>query len=271
MTTPPSWDARIRRAETLSRKIPGAREILTFYSSIAEFQRESYAHYSSTRAPLPPKVVENAVRGDLPTKVVAKRFPAFLSLVETAAPAPLAEFAHEFKSQTDSWEPLLQNYWEKGARFEPVAEERLAFCARAFLQPYAEYFAKTSGETTPPLTERLCPVCLGMPQVAALRPEGEGARRSLVCGFCNNEWGFRRIVCPSCGEEDEKKLSVYVAKEFDIARVEACETCASYLISIDLTKDGHAIPIVDELACVPLGLWAAGKGYHKLQPNIFGM
>jgi FdhE protein len=272
MTALPSWDARIRRAEQLSRKIPGAKEILSFYSAVAGFQRESYRQFTSSRAPLPPKTSRDSIRGELDFDSLVRRFPAFLSLVESAAPAPLAEFAREFSSQKEEWQTLLRAYWEKGARFEPVAEERHAFCARAFLQPYAEYFAARSPRSQdPPASERICPVCLGMPQVAALRPEGDGARRSLICAFCTTEWEFRRIVCPSCGEEEEKKLSVYVAKEFEIARVEACETCRSYIEAIDLTKDGHAIPVVDELTCIPLGLWAAGQNYHKVQPNLFGM
>ncbi len=272
MTAPPSWDARIRRAEQLKGKHPGVREILTFYCVIAKFQRDSYAHFVSLRAPLPAKTDKDSIRGELDVGAFAGRFPAFLSVVESAAPAPLAEFAREFRSQRDAWMPLLHSYWEKGARFEPVAEERSVFCVRAFLQPYAEYFAaKSARAADPPPSERCCPVCLGMPQVVALRPEGDGARRSLICAFCTTEWDFRRIVCPSCGEEDEKKLCVYVAKEFEIARVEACETCRSYIEAIDLTKDGHAIPVVDELTCIPLGLWAAGQNYHKVQPNLFGM
>ena len=85
------------------------------------------------------------------------------------------------------------------------------------------------------------------------------------------EWEYRRIVCPSCGEEDEKQICVYVAKELEYIRVEACETCKTYIETIDLTKDGHAIPIVDELVCLPLSLWAGDQGYRKLQKNLFGL
>ena len=38
--------------------------------------------------------------------------------------------------------------------------------------------------------------------------------------------------------------------------------------AIDLTKNGLAIPCVDELACVPLDLWAEEAGYEKLQRNL---
>jgi formate dehydrogenase maturation protein FdhE len=39
-------------------------------------------------------------------------------------------------------------------------------------------------------------------------------------------------------------------------RVDVCDTCHSYLKSIDLTKTGLAVPVVDELATMPLDLWA---------------
>ena len=76
---------------------------------------------------------------------------------------------------------------------------------------------------------------------------------------------------PSCGEEDVQKLAVYQAKEFPAVRVEACDSCRSYIKSVDLTKDGHAIPAVDELATIPLNLWAAEHDYRKLQTNVLGI
>ena len=93
---------------------------------------------------------------------------------------------------------------------------------------------------------------------------------SLVCSFCGYEWEFRRILCPTCGEEDEKKLPVYVAEQFPHIRVEACETCKFFVRTIDLTKDGHAVPVVDDLAAIPLTLWAHEHGYSRLQPNLLG-
>jgi formate dehydrogenase maturation protein FdhE len=78
-------------------------------------------------------------------------------------------------------------------------------------------------------------------------------------------------VCPACGEEDVHKLAVYSAKEFSHVRVEACDGCHSYIKTVDLTKDGHAVPVVDELATIPLNLWAAEHGYMKLQNNFLGI
>jgi FdhE protein len=40
---------------------------------------------------------------------------------------------------------------------------------------------------------------------------------------------------------------------------------------VDLTKNGLAVPEVDELASIALDLWASEHGYTKLQTNLFGL
>jgi formate dehydrogenase maturation protein FdhE len=45
----------------------------------------------------------------------------------------------------------------------------------------------------------------------------------------------------------------------------------SYTKSLDLTKNGHAVPVVDELATVALNIWAEEHDYAKLEPNLLGM
>jgi len=54
-------------------------------------------------------------------------------------------------------------------------------------------------------------------------------------------------------------------------RLLACESCKGYLLIVDLDRDVAAIPEVDELAALPLDLWAVQNGYHKLQPNLAGV
>ena len=107
--------------------------------------------------------------------------------------------------------------------------------------------------------------------MGVLRGEGEGAKRSLICSLCSLEWEFRRILCPGCGEEAVDKLPVFTAGQFEHVRVEACDTCRTYIKSVDLTRNGLAVPIVDELATVPLNIWADEHGYLKLQPNLLGL
>jgi FdhE protein len=93
----------------------------------------------------------------------------------------------------------------------------------------------------------------------------------LICSFCSTEWPFPRATCPACGETRADALAVYTTPQFEHARVEVCDTCKQYLKSIDLTKDGNAVPVVDELATLPLDLWANRSEYHKLCPNLFNL
>ena len=104
--------------------------------------------------------------------------------------------------------------------------------------------------------------------MGVLRPLGDGGQRSLVCSFCLAEWEFRRIVCPGCGEEDHTKLPVYTAEELKHVRVESCDSCRTYIKTVDMTKMGRAEPIVDEMAAIPLDVWAEKQGYVKLQWNL---
>jgi FdhE protein len=149
---------------------------------------------------------------------------------------------------------------------EPVSDEGRFFW-RILVQPYAERFRKPPGVGV----GSTCPSCGSRPVVGVLRGEGDGAKRALVCRLCALEWPYRRVICPNCGEEDKEKLPVFVAAEIDHIRVEACDTCRAYLKSVDLTKDGFAVPDVDEVATVALNLWAEEQGYTKIETNVLGM
>ena len=92
-----------------------------------------------------------------------------------------------------------------------------------------------------------------------------------MCSLCRWEWPYRRLICANCGEEDKNKLPVYTAAQIEHVRVEACDSCHSYLKSVDLTKDGFAVPEVDEIATVSLNLWADENGYTKIETNVLGM
>jgi FdhE protein len=138
------------------------------------------------------------------------------------------------------------------------------------LQPLMEYRASHAGANAAEM-RNTCRFCGSRPIVAVLRGEGDGGKRSLICSLCSAEWNFRRILCPCCSEEDREKLPVLSAPEFDHIRIEACDSCRTYIKCVDITKNGLAVPVVDEIATISLDLWAAEHGYTKLQPNLLGM
>jgi FdhE protein len=266
------WDQRIRRAAELATKHSFAAEALRFYERIAGFQKSLYASLETASD-------TGSLRNELELGFLLPRFPSFLALIESIAPAPLAQSAAELSAGKEMrWREVLEEFWrdgEEGAATLLAAEALLAW---TFLQPYAEHLAdRTEPTAIQEITPSLCPLCSGRPHAGVLRPLGDGAKRSLICSLCATEWEYRRLVCPACGEENVDKLPVYraemteMAESLDHVRVEACDTCRHYIKTIDLTKTGRAVPVVDELAAIPLSLWAAENGYTKVSRNLLGL
>ncbi len=269
------YDRRIRRAERLAALHPFTQEILTFYKKIAEFQKSLYARMLSGGKPRGVEKNLPSLRQELKIESLLPHFQEFLKLVATDAPVSLAESARLLSTQPpNAWANILQDYWATSGRDERPNAAFDQFLPRAFLQPYAEHLAanRAQDETSafPSAFPSLCPLCGARPLLGVLRLEGDGGKRFLLCSFCLREWEFRRIFCATCGEETESKLPVYVAEQFPYIRVETCETCKFYLRTIDLTKDGNAVPLVDDLAAIPLSLWAEEHGYSRAQPNVLG-
>jgi formate dehydrogenase accessory protein FdhE len=183
-----------------------------------------------------------------------------------------------------AWQHAIEDFWYRDSDLAAGADDAeqlhspdqsaAAYSDRVlawvFLQPYAEYLADHRDVAIVDGTPSTCPLCGGKPAVGVLRSEGDGAKKSLICMLCAHEWAFRRIYCPACGEEREPQMAYYSAPEIAHVRVDVCDTCHTYLKSIDLTKTGLAVAVVDELATIPLDLWAREHGYEKLQINLLG-
>jgi FdhE protein len=265
------YEARIRRAEKLIAEKSSASELLSFYKRIASFQKSFLVQISGAAFEQPDAQHFGSARDVLDLTLLLPHFRNFLSLIEQHAPNALATAAREIAAlPSDSWNALLTSYWELGGLFDQQIGAFGQFFPRAFLEPYAAYLAGRTAVPPVLATPRVCPLCGGRPLFGVLRREGDGGKRYMVCSFCAYEWEFRRILCPTCSEEEEKKLPVYVAEQFPHVRVEACDTCKFFVRTIDLTKDGHAVPVVDDLAAIPLTLWAHELGYSRLQPNLLG-
>ena len=189
----------------------------------------------------------------------AGTLPALLEVMRRLGTPVLRERARYLAAHPGEWGEL------QNRRDDPVD----GFFLRVLEQPRLEQQALESGVDRS-VVQRVCPFCSARPVVAVLRPEGDGGRRTLLCGQCFTEWEFRRLLCPNCGEEDREKLPVFTAPEFPHTRVEACETCRHYIKAVDMTRDGTAVPEVDEIAALPLDLWAMEQGYEGIGPNLFG-
>ncbi len=265
------YDARMRRAERLSAQHLFATEFLDFYKHIAAFQKTLRANLAASSAVKSRSASVAGLRDPFDRAVLLPHFRGFLSLIEQHAPPALGKCAQQMSLlPSDSWIAHLEAYWEHAGKYDQQVGALAQFLARAFLEPYAEFRAAETARAPLVMTMRLCPLCGARPLLGVLRAEGEGGKRFLLCSFCSQEWEFRRILCPTCGEEAEGKLPVYVAEQLPHMRMEACDTCRFYIRTVDLTKDGRAVPLVDDLAAIPLTLWAHEKGYSRLQPNLLG-
>jgi len=280
------WDRRIRRATELTSTYPFAAEGLRFYVRVATFQKNLYAEIQKALADSPKISSARPLRDELDIFLLLPSFLPFLSVIEQIAPVPLANAATEMAQKGPAvWQQAIEDFWhgelelasvlngteEAWGCDSPEATSSDRLLAWIFLQPYAEYLAANREPTIVDGTPSTCPLCGGKPIAGVLRSEGDGAKKSLICMLCAHEWAFRRIYCPACGEEREPQMAFYSAPEISHVRVDVCDTCHTYLKSIDLTKTGLAVPIVDELATIPLDLWAVEHGYKKLQINMLGI
>lgn len=278
----PEYDARIRRARYLADNFAFAREILIFYARLADFHRNLYSQLPQSSPSSPASGMDPVAlfRAPLDFPTLIPLFPNFLLLLQRVSPQPIRDAARQISQQGPStWTTLFRSYWSAAAAPDDCAGDcapdsdttsktLTEFVLRAFLQPYAEFLASRCAEPALLNPPSSCPLCGSRPLLGILRPEGDGGKRNLVCSLCLHEWTFRRIFCPACNEESEPKLPVFVAEQFPHVRVEACDTCRFYIRSIDLTKDGHAVPLIDDLAAIPLTLWANEHNYSRLRSNL---
>ena len=278
------WDRRIRRANELASSYPFSAEGLHYYARVATFQKGIYGEIEKALADSQKISSDRPLRDELDFFLLLPKFPGFLSVIQRIAPAPLAQAALTLaRKGSPAWQRAIEDFWygdpdltAAGDADEPEPDHPRAaphsdrVLAWIFLQPYAEYLADHREVEILDGTPSTCPLCGGKPAVGVLRSEGDGAKKSLICMLCAHEWLFRRIYCPACGEEREPQMAYYSAPEIAHVRVDVCDTCHTYLKSIDLTKTGLAVAVVDELATIPLDLWAREHGYQKLQINLLG-
>ena len=272
----PRWDKRIARARALASTGPAAAEALTFYAAVAEYQKSLVSADPEEQRTQGSQVLSRPLVETLDLGAVLAAIPNFLAWLPRVAPARLAESATGLrKFERDQWLHLVHTHLAGDGHDLEEADHALRFIVEAVLQPFVEQAVIAEPARRLPKPEARgpirCPFCNALPVVGVLREEGHGAKRTLVCGLCLNEREYLRVVCPSCGEQQFDALPVYTADQLEHVRIEACDRCRSYLKTIDLTKDGLAIPLVDDIASVSLDLWARDRGYVRLRANLLGL
>lgn len=257
-----TWQQRIDRAVHLSDEHEATRPLLRAYGALLALQRDCYEALKCT-----PHRLAGSVELDLPVLRPCVR--PMLRGVATLGSSLLAEDARRLLEGGDSaLDAVLVDGWRR-----PSGQP---FFPKIILQPYAEHLAAVNVrpvDRDAALRPGACPFCGGAPQLAILESAGDadGGGRRLLCAVCLTTWPFRRVLCAHCGEEDERRLGYFQSPAFHYLRVDACETCKHYLKTVDLTRLGLAVPIVDEVAGGALDLWATEHEYQKIELNLVGL
>jgi Protein involved in formate dehydrogenase formation len=259
------WPLRRERAAELAERYPHAAEMLRLYQALVLVQERAYLEARSVSPPLENLMVFAAERV----------LPEVIDATVASGPARLRDGVISVFCSADL--PALIGRWLDNESLSPIE----TYLARASASPILEALSKTPSPTLPTrgreaagLADRLCPSCGGLPQVSYFAVSGEAlvtGPRYLVCSRCATNWIFSRMTCAGCGENDGTKLPILQDdKRLPHIRVDGCRTCHRYLLTIDLRRDARAVPVVDELAALPLDLYAMDQGLTKITPNLLG-
>ena len=254
------WTERRRRAEQLLQVYPHAAEMLGLYVALVE----AWVPALEGLRARPPETAE------LGATAVRAVLPGVIKATLAAGPKPLGEAVLRRFHDADLEETVQR--WLDGGELTSVDR----YLARASTSPLLEAFPDlVPAPAAPVMDERCCPACGGLPQLSFFGISGEAlvsAPRRLLCSRCAESWIYPRLVCAGCGSEDTARLPIYSDNEhFAGLRIDACEACSRYLVTVDLPKEPGAVPVVDELAAAPLDLFARERGFTKITPNLMGI
>jgi formate dehydrogenase maturation protein FdhE len=281
----PYAERRDRTRELITR-YPFSRELLDFYGALLGVQEQAFDEA---------RLAKPAAR-HLVAYVAEMVVPSVADVSIAAGPQKLRDAVAARIESTDLRELIAA--WIGGD--EQLMVDR--YLARASVGPVFEALGPEAAESCVGVRDaRHCPTCGGPPQLSYFALPGEdlaAGGRFLLCARCQRSWGYARMTCPGCGEDSSSRLPIFNEEGtasgergsvvrglegrlgdrgkaehtavFPHVRIEACETCRHYLLSIDLLADPAAVPLVDEMSALPLDLFAREKGFSKITPNLMG-
>ena len=253
------WPLRRERAAELAERYPHAAEMMRLYQALIPVQEA--AHFDARSKDLQLK--------DVPAFAIERVLPSVIDVTVASGPARLRDGVIKVFCTANLAE--IVEKWLGEHTLDPF--ER--YLAMASASPILETVSlPLAGRAREGVSDRQCPSCGGLPQLSYFAVTGEAlvtGPRYLVCSRCSNAWVFSRMTCANCGEAESAKLPIFQDQEqLKHIRVDGCRTCGKYLLTFDLRRDARAVPIVDELAALPLDLYAKGQGLTKITPNLLG-
>ena len=273
------WPLRRERAAELAERHPHAAQMLRLYHALTVVQESAVQLIPS------PLAGEGQGGGSIAAFAVEHVLPGIIDITVELGPRALRDGVIELYAAANL-EGLIQR-WLDQKPLNPFE----TYLARASASPLLEatphpdpaHAGNPATLTTmaPPQGGRelsqipsRCPNCGGLPQLSYFAVSGEAlvsGPRYLVCSRCATNWIFSRMMCAGCGESNGTKLPIFQEHErFPHVRVDGCQTCKKYLLTFDLRRDTRAVPVVDEIAALPLDLYARDQGFNKIAANLMG-
>lgn len=280
---PGDLEARLDRVSEVEHT-PATAAPLGFLAAVLAHQQERVAAQQVRKgaALLSAQAVANRLVERFPlldlgaaTETVMNELAPAIAALAKAAPAALAGAGEDLAGRDgEEQRELIETWWDDPSLLDP----RMA----AWVQVSAGPILESAAASLPELSKEewsgpACPACGGAPQVSVIREEsGEfmaGSPRYLICGRCALWWSFGRATCPSCGEDDSRKVGAFSPEGERWVRIDACDTCLAYTKTFDLREAGakDVVPLVDDVATLTLDVWAHEKGLHRSGLSLAGV
>lgn len=173
--------------------------------------------------------------------------------------------------------------WEAAA---PDAPNLLPFLVYNSMEPWLEAVGEQLCAERPEpdvWPHGHCPVC-GSPafigrlsQPEPSRNEGRdinrGGKRLHTCSYCRTTFRAKRLQCPFCLEEDQKKLDYFTVDTETGYQAHVCRTCKSYIKIADFREltGREFAPALDDLESLALDMAAQKEGFHRIAPSEWGL
>jgi len=271
---------KLARMEQIKREKPAYRNLLDFYEKIFIAKEEFYRSFKTLPIVFDAQEVQTKFKAGFPvlnkraieldSEALEKFFRALLQISLEKNPDTAGKLHAFIKKGNLDVGRAIRMMWD-GKISLPTGEKEelgdptlLSFLLTESLKPFYEYLAENLRAVIDlTLWEKgYCPVCGETPAIAALL--GEKWSRILFCAHCGTEWPFPFLMCPFCGNEEEKGIMyLYVEKEKHY-RLEVCKACQKYLKAVDIELIGASVPLdVENVATLHLDILAQREGYGR--------
>lgn len=181
---------------------------------------------------------------------------AIREAVASEALDPQLLFAALLKAEDD--------YFKRIEKDLGIEKKTLAFVVYSSINPSVVHCAEQLAAYLDPeqvWDKGICPICGNAPGFSLFEDEGQ---RVLFCGFCWHQWAAQRIYCPFCENKDSNTLHYYFSETEKDYRVDACDSCKTYLKAVDTRKADRIIyPPLEFVATLHLDIKAQEMGFKS--------